>query len=117
MRNDERLTNKRRTEVITRDRNQCVKCGREHNLHVHHIISRLDGGSNDLNNLITNCSTCHREWEIVEDSMKNISYEEWLLLPNLSMMIVVLYKLPDLDDLTLSQVRVIIENTLKERKN
>jgi 5-methylcytosine-specific restriction endonuclease McrA len=49
-----------RTAVLKRDGYRCVNCcqtGTE--LHVHHIIPRSEGGTNDLGNLVTLCGKCH----------------------------------------------------------
>jgi 5-methylcytosine-specific restriction endonuclease McrA len=51
-----------RRKVLARDRHCCRApgCGHTKFLEVHHIRSRADGGGNDLENLITLCSACHR---------------------------------------------------------
>jgi hypothetical protein len=51
-----------RRKVLARDRHCCRAPGCEHTrfLEVHHIRARADGGGNDLENLITLCSACHR---------------------------------------------------------
>jgi len=51
-----------RRKVLARDRHCCRApgCGHTRFLEVHHIRSRADGGGNDLENLITLCSACHR---------------------------------------------------------
>jgi len=49
-----------RTAVLKRDGYRCVNCGQTGTeLHVHHIISRSVGGTNDLSNLVTLCEKCH----------------------------------------------------------
>ena len=48
--------------VLSRDNYTCQYCkgkSKDHKLHVHHIISRRNGGSNRPNNLITLCKTHH----------------------------------------------------------
>lgn len=53
-----------REEVLTRDNHKCQACGREENLHVHHIIPISAGGDRfNVNNLVTLCNTHHNEWE------------------------------------------------------
>lgn len=50
--------------VLTRDKYTCQKCKgkkKDNKLEVHHIIFRSNGGSDEKNNLITLCSTCHYE--------------------------------------------------------
>ena len=39
----------------------CACCGKELNLEVHHIIPINKGGNNDMRNLISVCSDCHRK--------------------------------------------------------
>jgi len=49
-----------RTAVLKRDNYTCVNCGRTGGeLHVHHIILRSERGTNNLDNLVTLCSSCH----------------------------------------------------------
>jgi group II intron reverse transcriptase/maturase len=50
----------RRREVIARDNGRCVRCGANNILlDAHHIIPRKDGGTDELDNLITLCQKCH----------------------------------------------------------
>ena len=53
-----------RREVLARDKHQCQApgCGRTRFLEVHHIVSRQQGGSNESENLMTLCASCHRLW-------------------------------------------------------
>lgn len=48
--------------VLQRDRYRCRALGCNHTRHleVHHRIPRARGGSNDIDNLVTLCSACHR---------------------------------------------------------
>lgn len=49
-----------RWKAIFRDDEQCVECGEEDNLEVHHITPVYDGGEKyDLDNLVTLCEDCH----------------------------------------------------------
>lgn len=55
-------------KVKARDGYKCTACGypegfrrRSRELHVHHSIALSDGGTNDLNNLVTLCHICHRK--------------------------------------------------------
>ena len=56
----------RRREAIIRDDYACQECGAQGGrkgdtqLHVHHIKPVAEGGSDDLENLETLCSSCHR---------------------------------------------------------
>ena len=50
-----------RMKVLSRDNWKCQRCGRMNDLHVHHIRSRGQLGSDRVENLITLCALCHRE--------------------------------------------------------
>jgi len=52
-----------RKRVFERDGYQCCNCGVETDadeLHAHHIVPRMVGGTDRLSNLATLCETCHR---------------------------------------------------------
>ncbi|MCK9996757.1 MAG: HNH endonuclease [Candidatus Krumholzibacteria bacterium] len=53
-----------RREVFSRDGHRCRAPGCQNTrfLEVHHIKPRAKGGTNELENLITLCSACHRLW-------------------------------------------------------
>ena len=46
---------------LERDLHECTECGTTNNLHVHHIMERRHGGTDDIDNLITLCAKCHAE--------------------------------------------------------
>ncbi len=53
-----------KAKVLNRDNYECQCCRGKHKdskLEVHHIIYRSQGGSDDENNLITLCHTCHKK--------------------------------------------------------
>lgn len=50
-------------KIMDRDGWKCYICGKEKNLHVHHIIPRNRGGEHTPENLITLCGSCHRNIE------------------------------------------------------
>jgi len=52
-----------RREVLTRDRHRCQSpgCQSTHFLEIHHRTPRARGGTNDPDNLITLCSSCHAQ--------------------------------------------------------
>jgi len=54
-------------EIIKLDEYRCRFCGTEYNLHVHHILYRSEGGSNDIDNLIT---LCYKHHETVHSDKK-----------------------------------------------
>jgi 5-methylcytosine-specific restriction endonuclease McrA len=53
-----------RREVLARDKHRCQApgCSRTRFLEVHHIVPRKQGGSNQVENLMTLCGSCHRLW-------------------------------------------------------
>lgn len=50
-----------RLRILKRDKNKCTKCGSKEKLHVHHIVPKSKGGSNESQNLTTLCDLCHAE--------------------------------------------------------
>lgn len=62
-----------RKQVLERDNYTCQSCGTKPKApHVHHIIPRDKGGSEDLKNLITKCLGCHISEEYAEKPQKTI---------------------------------------------
>lgn len=55
-----------REAVLARDEHKCQTCGhegsRKNPLTLHHIIYRCQGGKSTMDNLITWCTNCHREY-------------------------------------------------------
>lgn len=59
------ISPKVRAAVFERDGNKCCHCDSTENLTIDHIVSELDGGSNELSNLQTLCRPCNaskRDW-------------------------------------------------------
>lgn len=50
-----------RAFVLERDSFRCTECGAQNNLHLHHVVHRANGGSEDADNLVTLCPRCHYE--------------------------------------------------------
>lgn len=52
-----------RQAVLDRDEHTCQICGKVKTtrLHVHHILKRVSGGTDHLDNLITVCPSCHNK--------------------------------------------------------
>lgn len=48
-----------REKILARDNWACVKCGSKEFLHIHHLIPRSKGGSDEPSNLVTLCEKCH----------------------------------------------------------
>ncbi len=59
-----------RAHALDRDKYTCQCCGKKNKrLEVHHIIYRSNGGSDDLDNLITLCEDCHKD---IHDGTKKL---------------------------------------------
>ena len=59
-----------RAHALDRDEYTCQYCGKKNKrLEVHHIIYRSNGGSDDLDNLITLCEDCHKD---IHDGAKKL---------------------------------------------
>ena len=58
-----------RKTVLQRDNYECQICTKSTNLHIHHIIKRVNGGNHDPNNLITLCDSCHRYIETADEEL------------------------------------------------
>jgi len=50
-----------RRRILAKYRHKCTQPGCRHtqHLHVHHVVPRAEGGSNDAENLVVLCSACH----------------------------------------------------------
>jgi hypothetical protein len=58
-----------RAKVLWRDNYTCQHCGAKEELNAHHIVQKIDGGTNTPKNGITFCKKCHDElhagkWEL-----------------------------------------------------
>ena len=63
-RNTTSIPPRMRRKVLARDKHTCQApgCGRTRFLEVHHMVARGRGGSNQAENLVTLCASCHRLW-------------------------------------------------------
>lgn len=71
-----------RETALTRDNRRCRICGCniEANLHVHHLIPRYLGGSDEAENLITLCAGCHAAHHpTLQASLSRSFIEKWAL--------------------------------------
>lgn len=69
-----------RKESLSRDGHQCVNCGAQTNLEVHHVVPLSRGGTNKPTNLVTVCRSCHAgsHEENVHDPNEETENERWL---------------------------------------
>jgi len=69
-----------RKKVFKRDNFTCQKCSFKDltcgELEVHHIIQKVDGGAENLSNLITLCSICHHFVPNLEEDFKHYIKEK-----------------------------------------
>ena len=111
---------KLRYACLERDNYFCQKCFRKEQLEAHHIIALVDGGEDVLENLITLCAACHREWDLFE--MSEISWELWLHLPPASFVMRLLYKPPPelktaIDSMFVPQFLTYLNHIMRERRS
>jgi len=59
---EQQYWSKVRYRVLLRDKNTCQMCLAQETtkLHIHHILKRIEGGTDHEDNLITVCPKCHR---------------------------------------------------------
>ena len=53
-----------KAKVLKRDGCNCVNCGTDKNLHVHHILPWRNGGPDTMENLQALCNRCHMRLEM-----------------------------------------------------
>jgi hypothetical protein len=72
--------NRLRQEILSRDGQQCVNCGAQAELEVHHVVPLYRGGTNKRTNLVTVCRGCHADSheEDVHDPNEETENERWL---------------------------------------
>jgi hypothetical protein len=61
---------------------KCIRCGSEKNIEFHHIIQKVNGGSNNPENLETRCQGCHdyeHSKRIINEKIKRHCQPERLL--------------------------------------
>ncbi len=71
---DRKLPDKLRNFILDRDKRKCTKCESIDALHIHHVIYRSNGGSDEPENLTTLCEECHikqHEGEPVANLMRS----------------------------------------------
>jgi 5-methylcytosine-specific restriction endonuclease McrA len=68
----------RRRNILARDNFECVECGSDIDLHIHHIkkVSEFPELVNDPNNLITLCAICHRNIHFPKNSANSVN-SQW----------------------------------------
>jgi len=72
-----------RTQVLKRDGYRCVNCGQTGTeLHVHHIIPKSKGGTDELDNLVTLCVKCHsiqeaKGHELIKSRIEGEDYDAY----------------------------------------
>jgi 5-methylcytosine-specific restriction endonuclease McrA len=57
----EKIPDKLKEEILERDNQECVFCGRNDELVIHHIIPVGKNGATEKDNLATLCEDCHLE--------------------------------------------------------
>ena len=52
---------KEASELLVKTNRRCCICGKQHSVTVHHITSKKEGGSDNIENGIPLCPNCHDE--------------------------------------------------------
>lgn len=65
-----------RDKVLERDDHQCVKCGTDEELTLHHIIPRSQGGMDAMSNYAMVCDDCHIQAHAGNFGSKRMAYED-----------------------------------------
>lgn len=73
------FTTAERKAVRERTKGKCAKCLVGAIDQIHHIRAVMDGGTNDLDNLVGICGACHSEWHVLMDG--RLPFETWLQYP------------------------------------
>jgi len=69
------ISEETRMKIFDRCKSRCEYCGKKA-VDIHHIQSRGQGGSNDINNLIALCRKCHNDVSV----LKKISENKYLYI-------------------------------------
>lgn len=82
-RNRQGLSRSTREEVLARDGRECLRCGADSDLEVHHVEPVSLGGSDDPENIATLCADCHGDAHRhtggrIEPTYPVHRFEEWL---------------------------------------
>jgi len=51
---------KQRLRVLRRDQHTCTYCGAPGATHCDHIVAKVDGGGDEMENLTTSCAACNQ---------------------------------------------------------
>lgn len=81
-----------RRATFERDGHRCRKCSSGTGLEAHHRKERVNGGLDELDNLITLCSLCHDEWTYLEPPAHLLSFDAWLTVPPAQVLAIVFAK-------------------------
>lgn len=76
----QRLSAAQRKSILERDEYTCQSCGHvgsddsiSRGMEVHHVMPCIFGGTNEPDNLITLCATCHKQYDNSAGSRKAAS--------------------------------------------
>jgi hypothetical protein len=75
------LSGSARTAFIEKRGNRCERCGGDENLTIHHKQALENGGTNDENNLLVLCETCHISVHIPYDKVSEGIAENTVHIP------------------------------------
>jgi len=109
----EKLWLRSRHTTLERDNRQCIECGTSTQLHVHHIVPRHLGGSDDPSNLITLCAGCHAvRHPTLQVSLARSFIERWAFL--LARIFDTKHEIPAGSDKIAAALRILGKNDFRE---
>lgn len=91
----------------------CERCMSVRGLVSHHIIAMADGGEDSIDNMVTLCSECHREWHRIEGVIRALraGFDDWMDTPSPSYLTGIFLK-KEYGEKTVNEIRALFHHEL-----